>query len=222
MLALSVVLSAQAPQTFTPPRLLHGDPPGLPPANVVGGGEVLIQGTVDKRGKFTGPVVLRSTAPFTNMVLDAIGSWQFVPARGMTPDLGEAVVDAPVLIAAVYRPPALFGPTLGEVPKDLAAATADTPYPVSTVSPSYPPMAVSGAVVLFQVLLDEAGNIKGATTVGPSTGFDAAARDALIQWKFRGASYRGRPVPSTAYVMFGFTPPTLSGTPGSSSSKPGK
>ena len=221
-LVLSAALSAQNTLTYTPPRLLSGDASGLPPANVVGGGEVLIQGTVDKRGAFTGPVILRSTPPYTNLVLDAIGGWKFSPARGMTPDSGVAVVDAAVLIAAVYRPPTLNGPTLGEVPRDIGTPTADAPYAVSTASPSYPPTAVSGAVVLFAVSLDEAGHITGATTVGPSSGFDAAARDALIQWKFRGGSYRGRPVPSTAYVMFGFSSPIVGGTPGSQPPKPGK
>ena len=51
-----------------------------------------------------------------------------------------------------------------------------------------------------------AANIRG---VGADPGFDAAAKDAIIQWKFRGASFDGHSVPSTAYVIFGFAPPVV-------------
>jgi hypothetical protein len=114
-LALSVVVSAQLP-SYTPPRLVRGDLPSLPPPNVVGGGEVMIEATIDQRGALTGPIVLRSTPPFSNLVLDAVSRWAFTPARATTGGK-ETVVDGTVLIAAVYRPPTLMnGPTLGNRP----------------------------------------------------------------------------------------------------------
>src|SRR5207253_7890731 len=68
-IALSAVLSAQQP-SYTPPHLVRGDLPSLPPPTVVGGGEVLIEATVDQTGALTRPVVLRTTPPYTNIVLE--------------------------------------------------------------------------------------------------------------------------------------------------------
>jgi hypothetical protein len=63
---------------------------------------------------------------------------------------------------------------------------------------------------LFEVLLDDAGQMRGARAFGPLAGFEDAARDALAKMRFRGAIHRGRPVPSVTYVLFGFRPPVVS------------
>jgi hypothetical protein len=64
-------------------------------------------------------------------------------------------------------------------------------------------------VVLYEVALDEAGRIRNLRAIGADSGFDGVAKDALMQWKFRGASAGGRPAPSTAYVIFGFSMPVV-------------
>jgi TonB family protein len=208
--ALSGVVSAQARLVFSPPLLVKGDLPGPPPPNLVGGGEVLIEAIIDRGGNLTRPVMLRTSPPFTGMVLDVIGKWKFSPARAVGPDGIEGPVEAGVLIGAVYRPPTLMnGPTIGNPPRDLAIGSADVPYPVAVVSPPYPPQALSGSTVLFEVTLDETGQIKNVRAISSDPGFDSAAREALAQWKFRPSSYRGRPAPATAYVLFGFSPPVV-------------
>jgi hypothetical protein len=206
--ALSTVVSAQQ-ASYVPPRLVSGGLPGLPPPMVVGGGEVLIEATVDQSGALTHSIVLRTTPPYTQMALDAVARWRFTPAR-TTIDGKDTAVDGTVLIAAVYRPPTLMnGPTIGDRPQDLAEASSKVPYPVSTVAPSYPPQARSGSVVLYEVALDEIGQVKNIRAIGADAGFDATAKDALIQWKFRGASLRGLLIPSMAYVIFGFQEPIV-------------
>jgi hypothetical protein len=35
--------------------------------------------------------------------------------------------------------------------------------------------------------------------------YDSAAQDAAWQWKFRAARLRGTPIPSIAYLVFGFS-----------------
>ena len=171
----------------------------------------MIEATIDRGGALTHPIVLRSTPPFSNLVLDAVSRWSFVPARETT-DGKEAVADGSVLIAAVYRPPTLMnGPTLGEQPRDLANASSDAPYAVSMVGPSYPPQAQIGAVLLYEISLDESGRMRELRAVASNPGFDAAAKDALVQWRFRGAAVKGRPVPSMAYVIFGFSQPVTAG-----------
>jgi TonB family protein len=205
--ALSTLVSAQQP-SYVPPRLVHGELPAQAPVTVVAGGEVLIEATVDEFGTLIRPIVLRSTPPFSDLVLDVVTRWRFTPARVITPDRKELPAEGTVLIAAIYRPPTLMnGPTVGNPPRDLAVASPNAPYPVSTVGPTYPPQALSSSTVMFEVSLDEAGHVTNARAVASDPAFDAAARDALAQWKFRGASLKGRPVPSTAFVIFSFSQP---------------
>lgn len=219
MLTLSTVLSAQQTTFFSPARLISMSLPGVAPPNVVGGGEVLIEATVDRNGVLTRPIVLRSTPPFSQMVLDAIARWRFTPARAVSLDGTNGPVDSSVLIAAVYRPPALLNnPVLGEPAKDLSTGTTGVAYPVSVVAPPHPPNVLTSSVVLFEVLIDQQGAIKDARAIGSDPGFDSAARDALLQWKFRPSTYRGRPAFSTAYVLFGFSSPVV--VPGSAVPRP--
>ena len=219
-LTLAASAAAQTSLSYSPPRLVRGDLPAVAPPNVVGGGQVVIEAIVDRRGMLTRPVIVRSTPPFSNLLLDAIGRWTFKPAEALRDDNTTGPVDATVLIAAVYRPPTVVnGPTLGEVPKDVAKASTEVPYPTSLVSPPYPVKALHASIVLFEVLLDERGKMTDARAIGSEPGFESAARDALMQWTFSPATYRGRPAPAVAYIVFGFAEPvvgTRTITPGQS------
>jgi TonB family protein len=210
--AFSAVVSAQQP-SYAPPLLVQGGLPAQAPVTVAAGGEVLIEATVNEFGTLTHSIVLRSTPPFSNLVLDAVTRWRFTPAREISRDQKEVPVEGTVLIAAMYRAPTLMGPTLGDPPRDLAVASPNAPYPVSTVGALYPPQALYSSIVMFEVSLDEAGRVTSARAVASDPAFDAAARDALVQWKFRGASVRGRPVPSTAFVIFSFSQPVTFAPP---------
>jgi hypothetical protein len=200
---------------FTPPVLVSGAPSGLPGPNVVAGGQVLIEATVDTSGALVRPVVLRTTLPFTNMVLDAISRWRFTPAHGPDREGKDQLIESQILVGAAYRPPTLVnGPTLGTPPADVAGASVNAPYPVTTVVPVQPLRVISGGVVLMELSLDEAGAATLVRLVGGDAAFESAARDALSGWRFRGATVDGRQVPSKAYVVMGFplpvvvTPPT--------------
>jgi outer membrane biosynthesis protein TonB len=212
MLVLSAATTSYAQRAaFTPPRLVKGDLPTLPAPTVAGGGEVLIQTSVDRSGRLSRPIILRGTPPYTQMVLDAIASWRFEPARTIDAGGSETIVEMPVAIGAIYRPPVLMnGPTIGEVPKDWSKPSGDVAYPVSTEMPNYPPQARDGGVVLMEVALNESGAITETRAIGSSSGFESASREALARWRFKGASYRARAVPATAYVLFGFAPPVVS------------
>ena len=222
-LALLAVVSAQGLQKpqFFPPRLRTAELPPLPTPNITGGGEVIIEAIVDRRGAVTRPAIIRTMHPYTQFVLDAIARWQFEPARDIDYKGLETIVEMPVTIVAMYRPPILMNaPTVGDQPRDWSKPSGDAAAPIATAMPNYPPQVRDGGVVLFEVTLDERGAVTGTRGVGSMAGFESASREALASWRFRGGVHRARPVPSTAYVLFGFRPPV--GLPALPGVEPGK
>ena len=214
-------LAAQSLVQFTPPRISRAALPEPPGPHVVGGGEVLIEALVDRSGVLTRPLVLRSTPPYTQLVLDAIPHWRFLPAATTDRNGKVTPAEGSVLIAAVYRPPALFNaPTAGEPPKDVGVPSAEVPFPAGVIAPAYPPKAVNVlfAAVLLEAQLDERGLVRNAVAVSADPGFESAAREALKHWTFRPASFEGRTVPGMAYVLFGFKAPVV--VPGRQPSTP--
>ena len=211
-LACGVAAAAHAQNLeFTPPRLLNAELPALPAPTIAGGGEVLIEAIVDRTGALTRPVVLRGTPPYTQMVLDAAATWRFDPARVRGLDGVDTTVEMAVAIAGMFRPPILMNaPTIGEPPRDWSKPSGDVAYPMSTAMPNYPPQARDGGVALLEVALNEAGAITETRGIASTGGFESASREALAAWRFRGGSFRARPVSTTAYVLFGFRPPVVS------------
>jgi len=213
VLACCSLLAAQRPPAFAPPRLVRTSLPPAPLPTVLGGGEVLIEAIIDRSGTVTRPVLLRSTPPYSQLMLDAVMRWQFLPARAQNPAGGDAPVEASVMIAAVYRPPTMYnGPTLGDGPRDVATASGEAALPTLLVQPAYPPLAhnVEYTSVVFEVLVDESGAIREVKPVATDPAFEGVAREALKQWRFRPGSVRGRPSPATVCVLFGFRPPVVS------------
>src|SRR5262249_8563867 len=140
--ALSTAVVAQE-VNFQPAIYRAGTLPTLP-NTAVGGGEVLLDASVDVRGIVTSVTELRVTPPFTQMFADAVRGWTFRPARDF-----EVPVASPVLVAALVRPPALTLPsTLGEPARDVAVPRPDVPVPITLITPAQPPHALRSGVVL--------------------------------------------------------------------------
>jgi TonB family protein len=184
-------------------------------ATAVGGGEVFVELDVDRDGQVRAAGVLRTTPPFGDLLVQAVDMWRCDPAQeGAPPEAGRAdVPPSPVpvaskmLVAAVFRAPTLNGPTLGEAPRAVAEASEEVAFPLSTVVPTYPPTALNGGVVLLEAQVDKGGLVQSATVLRSAPPFDAPARAALMNWRFRPARWRGRPVQTVVYVMFGFAVP---------------
>jgi TonB family protein len=115
-----------------------------------------------------------------------------------------------VLVAALFRPPALNSPTLGEASRDVAQASRETPFPVTTVSPLYPPQALFDGVVLVEVLVGIDGRVEQSKVLRSAPPFDAPALDAARQWTFLPALVQGVRTETFAYIVFGFRQPVTS------------
>jgi TonB family protein len=197
MVTMAAGLSAAA---YAPARFRTGTLPGIP-FDAVGGGEVFVEVEVGQSGRVTGTSPVRITAPFTDYVLDAVRDWQFTPAKD------GLAVPSTVMVAAVFRPQVLQGPTLGTRPSDVGRPSSSVPAPVGTPMPPFPANAHASGVVLLEVLVAATGAVENARVVRSAPPFDDAAQKTVRLWKFEPAQRGGVTVPAIAYVIFAFRPP---------------
>lgn len=208
---VACAFAALMPQAlpYSPPQLRQGKPPVIP-EEAVGGGEVLVELDVSAGGTVTRAKPLRTTPPFTDVVMTAVRGWQFAPARATVQARGRSSsspVPSSVLVAAVFRAPVLVGPTLGEAPKDIAPPSSAIASPASMPAPPYPPNAVGGGTVLLEVHIDPSGDIDEVIVLKPLPPFDAVAVKTVREWLFRPAKRDGIPTPAVVFVILGFRPP---------------
>ena len=200
-------------ESYRPARLADGSPPASPAITIAGGGEVLLEVSVDAQGRVSHIDRLRATPPYTDMVAEAVENWRFTPAETFSERDGKRLVDSRVLVAAIYRAPALYnGRTVGEVPKDIAKPSISIPMPEELLPPSYPPNGSGDAMVLLEVELGADGTTKDVRVVHSGGGFDSAALQAVQRWTFRPArSLDEAALPSFAYIVVGFRQPIQPG-----------
>lgn len=199
---------------FVPAQYREGALPQIP-IQALGGGEVFVELSVSSSGGVSGVRTLRATPPFTEAVNDAVRSWQFRPAEEeVEPEAGKPVepkprkrVESTVLVAGIFRPPTLNTPTSGEPPRNVASASSGTPFPLTTVTPRYPPLARDSGIVLIEVRVDTGGGVADAKVIRSARPFDEPALDAARRWTFRPARVRGKAVTTLAYIAFAFRQP---------------
>lgn len=213
--ALAVAVSIGADQAGKPALYQSGSIPVSPINSVeTGGGEVLLEVSIDRTGAVTGIKPLRETAAFMARMTTAVKAWRFTPAEAPIEESKRKPggpttepVESKLLVAAVFRRPSINAPTLGEPIKDVAAASNDVPYPTSLVTPPFPINALNPGSVLVEVKVDAKGGITGASVRVPAPGFDSAALTAASGWTFRAAKPGGVAAPSVVYIVFGFAVP---------------
>ena len=206
-LAIAIVAPLHAAQ-YRPPQLLRGDVPGSPP-ETVGFADVWMQLSVDAGGTVEAIDTLRTSEPLTSHLLLSVVGWTFEPAR----EDGKPV-PSQVLVAALYRPPALFNnPVIGTPSADVKPPSNEVPFPLTPTPPNYPantilPPGGSGHVVVVELLVSERGDVQGAQIVSSTSGlFNETSVQAARQWKFRPARRDGLPVEGRAYLIFGYRQP---------------
>jgi TonB family protein len=203
MMTLSGSLGGGGDDTFVAARYIGGAVPAAP-VLAVSGGEVFLELIVSGQGRVDSIRTLRTTPPFTDAVIGALRRWRFSPALAA----GRPVVSS-VFVAAMFTPPALGGPTLGQPPRDVASASEAAPLVITATPAIYPPRAEGTGTVVVEVTIAAADMVTGAHVVMPSPGFDAAALTAARSWQFANARRNASVVTTHAYLLFGFQPPVV-------------
>jgi hypothetical protein len=204
-LGLAAVLASQGVSGGRlPARYVEGPLPPVP-IGALGGGEVLLDVRVAADGRVTGVSTLRTTPPFAVPLINAVWRWRFQPATDGT---GSPIASA-VLVGASYRPPAIVGPTLGQLPVDVGRPSDDLPFPVATVTPAFPPTAAAAGTVLVEAEIDSNGRPGAVTVIRGAPPFADPARAAAEMWRFRPGRIDGVAAPTVAYLVFGFAVPVI-------------
>lgn len=200
---------------IAPAKYRGGAVPPIP-IQAVSAGEVVLEVAVDRNGRVTAVKPLRATAPFTEAMAAAVRTWSFTPAED-APALPAGAEPAPadrkamastVLVIGLFRPPALFAPTLGEPPKDVAKPSGAAPVPMARLEmPSYPPNALHDGVVLLELDVAVHGGIAGIAVVKSSPAFDKAAVQAASALIFTPGRVHDRAARALVYVVAGFRQP---------------
>jgi hypothetical protein len=213
---VTVMLGARidvvAGQHATAPRLREGRIPTQMP-EALGGGEVILEVTVDTRGTVTRVDRVRVTPPYADLVANSAAEWRFEPAT--VEFEGRLVgIEAPVLVVALFRPPLFYsGPAPGVPPEIRGAASAGLPRLQSLVMPVYPPTATGNGFVLVEIEMSGRAEPRSYRIVGPASGFDAAALDAVRAWRFGTPLAAHAPDPLFVYAVVGFRAPLAPVTP---------
>jgi TonB family protein len=225
VMAVAVGTAASAQQGFMPAAFQSG---AIPQLNVLsieaGGGQVMLEVTVSPDGAVIDSRPLRVTPSFTERIQSTSNAWHFSPAEALIDPRDQRPggpltrpIQSKVLVAGVFRPPTLLGPSIGESINEVGNPSDEIPYPLSVIQPLYPPNARDAGVVLVEARVNPQGAVIGAVVKVSSPGFDSSALDAARQWRFRPARVGGVFVPSLAYIVFGFPMPLTFGpapTPG--------
>jgi len=174
------------------------------PPNAAAGGDVLLSVAVSSAGAVSAVDILRSTPPFTDVVVSAVRTWKFSPAL----DGVRKPMDTRVLVEALVGAPSLNVPTVGTPPATVSADTR-VPLPVKAVAPVYPVNARSDGAVLVETRVDAAGRVVAVTAVRSAPPFDSPAMDAVRSWTFRPAQGPSAPPSTYVYVLCVFRQPVM-------------
>lgn len=205
---VAATVSAQEP--FASAQLQAGAAPALP-AMAVGGGQVLLEVSVGSDGRVTDIKPLRMTPSFTETLTAVVRDWRFRPAENSGSAGGRGPVASKVLVAGLFRPPALTLPTLGEPLREGAPASDDTAFPLTTSLPAFPPQANRSGVVVLEARVDRGGRATDLKVVHSAPPFDESARQAVANWIFRPARLNGADTSTLVYVVLGFAAPVTNG-----------
>ena len=214
--SLAAVMSVNPPSlvqapgviVLTAPRVREINVPPIP-VLAMGGGEVMLEVTVDERGAVIEVAKLRATAPFTESMAAAVVTWRFDPAIGIEGKQRKPVAGR-VLVIGLFRPPTLYsGPAPGGQVQVRGEPSAVLPRLVAPMPVTYPPMAVGSRVVVLELAVGSQAETRGVRVVTTPSGFDGAALQSVQSWQFTSPRDPSAADPLYVYVVLGFRTPIL-------------
>ena len=210
-IVLAFTAAAPAQQRDPEPARFSGGSIPRPSPNTsplaASGGDVILSVAVSASGGVGQIDVLRTTPPYTDIVIAAVKTWRFSPAL----DSLRRPIDTHVLVDAVFGPPSIMVPTVGTPPKDVTTNDARVPFPAQTNMPLYPVNARAQGTVLVEARVERSGRVSEATAIRSAPPFDSPALDAARSWTFRPARDAAAFPATYAYLLFVFRQPNLSG-----------
>jgi hypothetical protein len=209
---LALLFSFAAPAVAqlepTAARLHAGAMVPLAPPLLIGGGEVVLDVTVDTDGSAKRIDLVRSTPSYTELMTGAVRGWRFEPAKGSVEGVIQPV-EGHVLVLAVFRPPEVYSEPARGVPTVIVdEPSAELPrVGVLTKPLMYPPRAVRDGTVLIEIELTAAAVPREHRVMSPPSGFDSSALETVKLWRF---DYPRQPTGASSlfvYAVVGFREP---------------
>ena len=166
-------------------RLRAGARVPLAPPLVVGGGEVVLDVTVDTSGAVVKVEPVRATPPYTELLVSAVKGWSFDAATAAVKGVLQPA-EGHVLVVAMFRPPQVYAaPALGAPTASVGSLSPELPQPGGLSMPAaYPPRAVRDGTVLVEIALTAAAVARDHKVLSPASAFDAAAVETVKGWRF--------------------------------------
>jgi TonB family protein len=192
-------------------------------------GTVVVLATIDESGAISHSEIWQSVPMLDQAALEAVRQWRYQPARvnGVPTSIPATITaefslrdlaPAPVRAGSqaspgIQMPPPSPPPPMpsAENPVEPAplAANIQPPTKIHDVRPAYPPDALAanvGGAVILAAAIDADGNVADARVLRSVPMLDAAAVDAVLQWKYNPALADGTPTPVTITVTVNFVP----------------
>ena len=189
------VVAAQTPQVRVggdvkaPLKLKNVDPVYPEDARAAGReGEVIMDITIGTDGFVTDVKVLNPAPPFVEPAVAAVRQWRYTPTL-----LNGQPVE--VLMTVTIKFALRADPSQSE--RVRAGGGVSEPKLIKRVEPVYPPDALAAklsGMVILDVVIGKDGSVVDAKVLRPVPMFEAAALEAVRQWKYTPTTLNGEPI----------------------------
>lgn len=199
--------SAARAQAYQPAEVVSAGDVYVPYAFVADGFFVL-EARVDADGTLERIDALRDPGAMPGAAKDRMREWKFRPGR----EGGKAIASR-ITVSFLYPPtsystaaqPLDYAPVL---PSDKQESRGYKPVGILAFAyPAYPVNSVAWGSVVIEVTVDGSGAVKGVEFLHRMGVFDPFALEALKKWRFRAATFNGRPIEAKTVIAFTFQPP---------------
>jgi outer membrane biosynthesis protein TonB len=178
------------------------------PYQVVLDGFVILDISLDSRGRVAAIHVLRDPGSMVSAAISSVRTWTFEPAIE-----DNQARPSEITVVFAYRPadfggakavPPPFNPVLPQLKND-----TQTPVGIVSVAyPEYPVNSVAWGSVIVQVNVDKTGAMTNAEVLRGQEPFTAFSLESLKKWGFQPSMLRGKPIESNVAVAFVFQSPS--------------